>query len=65
MWFGVSRWEICMIVMLSLSSVRSFSPCLEGTDGPRDIVGSVFFAPADSGALIGPIRLYKLDTKGE
>ena len=58
MWFLVFCVETGIVVRLSLSSVGSFSPYLEGTDGPRDIVVDVFFAPVDSRALIGPIQSF-------
>ena len=53
----VSWGETGVVVKLSLSSVSSFCLCLEGPDGPRDIVVNVFPTSADSRALIGPIQL--------
>ena len=58
MWFWVSCVGTGVVVKLSLSSVSLFCLCLEGPDGPRDIVVSSFSALADSRALIGPIQLF-------
>ena len=54
----VSCNETSIIMKLSLSSVSSSCLCLEGSDGPQDIVVSVFSASSDSRALIGPIQLF-------
>ena len=54
----VSWGETGIIVKLSLSTVCLFCLYLEGLDGPRDIVVSVFSALGDSRALIGPIQLF-------